>query len=221
MPIFGALTGLTAAGLYAVVDELRVAHKIHTYQVPGTLTASIDYDVDDERFEGFIRAFRHNWELDGGTRFPEKLVGFFAEHPDAREQWILMQASIMLHDGMKRRKCETDIAMFGEESIHYESRFGFEEQQYIRNHFTEAEPYIQQIIRNKSETINASREKERKIAKKSYCKTVFALVLAVSCLLLVLYFAGGWLTALRIGGLLIGAAVFGIILAIVLRRKPD
>ena len=220
MPLFGALAGLTAAGLYSVVDELRVAYKIHAYQVPGTLTASIDYDVDDERFEGFVRGFRHNWDLDGGTLFPEKLVDFFAEHPDAREQWILMQSGIMLHDGMKRRKCETDIAMFGEESIHYESRFGFEEQQYIREHVAEAEPYIQQIIRNKSETINASREKERKIAKKSYRKTVFALVLAISCLLLVSYFAGGWLALLHIGGLLIGAAAFGIILAIVIRGKP-
>lgn len=160
MAIFGALAGLTAAGLYAVVDELRVSHRIRSYKLPGTIQV-YDYTINDERFDGIIRRFENDWSLDGGTLYPEKLIGFFAENPKAREQWVRMQASIILHDQGMRRSCERDTAQFGDESNKYVAEFGGIEREWIYQRDSEAKLTIEKAEREYKEHIDGLAKRDK------------------------------------------------------------
>ncbi|MBR4906962.1 MAG: hypothetical protein IKZ44_08975 [Clostridia bacterium] len=188
MPIFGALAGLTAAGLYAAVDEIRVAHKIHSHQLSGSLIALMDYKVNDARFDGIIRRFENDWTLDGGSLYPKKLVGFFAENPNARQQWIRMQASILLHDAMERRSCENDTKMFGNEAIEYERLYGDVEREYICQHSEKARQAIKQYEQEYRDHINSLVKKDKTDRKTAIISAVVGVVLIVA---LIIFAFGG------------------------------
>ena len=179
MPIFGALAGLTAAGLYAAVDELRVAHKIKSHQLSGGLIASMDYKVNDARFDGIIRRFENDWRLDGGTLYPAKMIGFFAENPKARQQWVRMQASILLHDSMQRRSSETDTKQFGDESIEYERIYGDAERAYICNNSSEAEEAVIQIDKEYQKSINLLVKEEKDYKRRSIVSLIIGVILVL------------------------------------------
>lgn len=179
MPIFGAIGGLTAAGLYAAVDELRVTNRIRSHQLSGKLIALTDYMVSDARFEGIIRRFENNWKLDGGTLYPPKLIGFFAENPKAREQWVRMQASIILHDAGMRRSCETDTTQFGNESTQYEMGFGAKERNYIHEHYSKARMIIEQLEKELRDDIT----RNKRVAKRDKVLQWVFLTLGVLCVI--------------------------------------
>lgn len=183
MPIFGALGGLTAAGLYAAVDELRVANKIRSHQLSGKVIALTEYMVSDARFEGIIRRFENDWQLDGGTLYPAKLVGFFAENPQARKQWVRMQASILLHDAGMRRSCETDTIQFGDEAAKYELEFGVKERKFIREHYSKARTIIEHIEQERLDDI----ARNKRIAKRD--KILQWVFLTLGMLLIIVFFA--------------------------------
>lgn len=188
MPIFGALAGLTAAGLYAAVDEIRVAHKIHSHQLSGSLVALMDYKVNDARFDGILRRFENDWALDGGSLYPEKLVGFFAENPNARRQWIRMQASILLHDAMERRSCENDTKVFGNEAMEYERLYGDAEREYICHHSNKARMAVEQYEQEYRDHINALVKKDKTDRKTAVICIVAGLALMI--LFIALAFGG-------------------------------
>lgn len=187
MPIFGALAGLTAAGLYAVVDEIRVAHKIHSHQLSGSLTALMDYKVNDERFDGIIRRFENDWTLDGGSLYPEKLIGFFADNPQARRQWARMQASILLHDAMERRSCENDTKVFGNEAMEYERLYGDAEREYICHHSNKVRMVIEQYEQEYRNHINSLVKKDKTDRKTA----VICIVVGLALIILLIAFAFG------------------------------
>lgn len=82
--IFGALVSLIAAGAYAAADEIRVAHKIRSYQP----TMPRDTSFDTSREDKLKGAFRRNWNDDGATLFPTKLIPFLASDEELRNLWI-------------------------------------------------------------------------------------------------------------------------------------
>lgn len=188
MPIFGALAGLTAAGLYAAVDEIRVAHKIHSHQLSGSLIALMDYKVNDERFDGIIRRFENDWTLDGGSLYPEKLIGFFANNPKARRQWVRMQASILLHDAMERRSCENDTNVFGNEATEYERFYGNAEREYICQHSDKARLAVEQYEQEYRDHVNSLVKKDKTDRKTAVVCIVAGLVLII---LLIAFAFGG------------------------------
>lgn len=179
MPIFGALGGLTAAGLYAAVDELRVATRIRSHQLSGEVIALTEYMVSDSRFDGIIRRFENDWQLDGGTLYPAKLIGFFAENPQARKQWVRMQASILLHDAGMRRSCETDTIQFGDESTKYELEFGAKERKYIREHYSKARTIVERIEQERLDDI----ARNERVAKRDKILQWVSLTFGVLCVI--------------------------------------
>ena len=82
--IFGALVSLIAAGAYAAADEIRVAHKIRSYQP----TMPRDTSFDTSREYKLKEVFRRNWNDDGATLFPPKMIPFLASDEELRNLWI-------------------------------------------------------------------------------------------------------------------------------------
>lgn len=199
MPIFGALAGLTAAGLYAVVDEIRVAKKVRSYQISGRLQAW-DYKVNDEQFNGIIRRFENDWELDGGSLYPDKLIGFFAENPDARKQWVRMQASIILHDQMERRMCEDDTSKFGLESTEYCRLFGDAERRYICDHDPVARNAIEQCEREYTSHISTLVQKDKKSKRCGIVISIVAVLIIISIFVIGNVFGFGVITSYSSNG---------------------
>lgn len=82
--IFGALVSMIAAGAYAAADEIRVAHKIRSYQP----TMPRDTSFDTSREYKLKEVFRRNWNDDGATLFPPKMIPFLASDEELRNLWI-------------------------------------------------------------------------------------------------------------------------------------
>lgn len=82
--IFGALVSLISAGAYAAADEIRVAHKIRSHQP----TMPRDTSFDASREYRLKDVFRRNWDHEGATLFPPKLIPFLASDEEIRDLWI-------------------------------------------------------------------------------------------------------------------------------------
>lgn len=83
--IFGTLVGLITAGAYAVADEIRVAHKIASYS-PSIQREQKRFDYDLERKLHVV--FSRNWDSDGATLYPPKLIPFLASDDHLRYLWV-------------------------------------------------------------------------------------------------------------------------------------
>lgn len=202
MPILGPLAGMTAAGLYAVVDEIRVGHRIRNYKPSGSLIATMDYKVESDTFNGVIQFFEDNWQLDAGSAYPPKLVGFFAENPAARQQWIRMQASIIMHDRMERLITETDTCQFGKESQKYDNEFGLAEREYIAKHWPEDEAKIVEVETQQRAEIQKMVEDDERRKKVGLVVVVISLLLltiAVFTMKTFVWSGMGWITMLLTG----------------------
>lgn len=82
--ILGALVSLIAAGAYAAADEIRVAHKIRSYRPTVTREQHFDTQLESKLRIAFIR----NWNNEGATLYPPKLIPFLASDEKIRRLWV-------------------------------------------------------------------------------------------------------------------------------------
>lgn len=82
--ILGALVSLIAAGAYAAADEIRVAHKIRSYRPTVTREQHFDTQLESKLRIAFIR----NWNKEGATLYPPKLIPFLASDEKIRRLWV-------------------------------------------------------------------------------------------------------------------------------------
>lgn len=82
MSALGAIVSLIASGAYAVGQRIVINTRIASHKMPQRTR------TNDEIYMDLIQTFRENWDKDGASLFPEKMIPFLSIDGSAREMWI-------------------------------------------------------------------------------------------------------------------------------------